>query len=250
MLFRQTRNYLEFTPEARSRYKNTDNDPRGPWQSVSANVQADHATPTQFYEIMSPSGRRHRAPKGRCWVFSKSRMVKEIRENNVWFGLGGDGVPRLKIFLNKSAAGLTPETLWLAAEVHTSKTAKKHLLQIFPDERVFDTPKPEQLIQRILTIATNPCDWVLDAYLGSGTTAAVAHKMGRRYIGIEQGDHAITHGAGRLRLVIDGEPAGISKAIKWKGGGGFDFFVARELRTTKAIARRRQKDLMFLNTSL
>lgn len=247
--FRQSRNYLDLTPEVKSRYKNPDNDPRGPWQSVSANVQAGHATPSQFYEVVSPTGHHHSPPKGRCWVFNKPRMEAEIQKNNVWFGRSGNCVPRLKVFLRDNAPGLTPETLWLASEVQTSKSAKKHLLQMFPHERVFDTPKPEQLIRRVLSIATNPGDYVLDAYLGSGTTAAVAHKMGRRYVGIEQGDHAITHCAARLRMVIEGEDGGISETVNWQGGGGFDFFMAKELQSEKVIKRRRQKDLSYLNAS-
>ena len=224
LVFRKSRNGLNFTSEAISRYRNPDNDPRGPWQSVSANVQDGHATQGQFYEIVSPNGQRYVPPKGRCWVYNRERMQGEIRKNNVWFGNGGNGVPRLKVFLHNGGKGLTPHTLWSASEAGTSESAKKHLLQIFPHETVFDTPKPEHLIHRILSIATNPGDLVLDTYLGSGTTAAVAHKMGRRYIGIEMGDHAITHCAHRLRLVVDGEAGGISKLVCWNGGGGFDFF--------------------------
>jgi len=223
--FKKKRSRLEFSVEARSRYKNPDNDRRGPWQSVSANVQAGHGTPAQFYEIVSPNGRRHAPPNGRCWMFNSPRMREYIQKDNVWFGRSGDGVPRLKMFLRDAeTSGLNPETLWLASEVGTTKSAKKHLLQMFPKQPVFDTPKPEHLIHRVLHIATNPGDWVLDAYLGSGTTAAVAHKMGRRYIGIEKGDHAVTFCARRLRLVIRGEAGGISNLVQWTGGGGFDFF--------------------------
>ncbi len=223
-LFRKSRNLLEFTPEVKGRYKNPDNDPRGPWQSVSANVQDGHALPWQFYEIVAPNGKRHSPPKGRCWIYSREKMEREIRKKNIWFGRDGNGVPRLKVFLGNRRSGLTPHTLWLASEVGTTKSAKKHMLQLFPHEAVFDTPKPEELMYRILNLATNAGDTVLDAYLGSGTTAAVAHKMGRGYIGIEQGDHAITHCVHRLRLVVKGEAGGISDAVKWKGGGGFDFF--------------------------
>jgi adenine-specific DNA-methyltransferase len=223
-VFKKNRNLLNFSLEAKSRYKNPDNDPRGPWQSVSANVQAGHGTPAQFYEIVAPSGRRHAPPNGRCWAFNSPRMRQYIKKNNVWFGQSGDGVPRIKQFLRDSAGGLNPETLWTAAEVGTTKSAKKHWLKMFPHQPVFDTPKPEHLIQRILHIATNPGDWVLDAYLGSGTTAAVAHKMGRRYIGIERGEHAVTCCARRLRCVIRGESGGISELVAWTGGGGFDFF--------------------------
>jgi adenine-specific DNA-methyltransferase len=223
-VFKETRNLLEISSEVRSRYKNPDNDPRGPWQSISANVQAGHATNGQFYEVISPTGRRHAPPKGRCWAFNQKRMKEEIRKNNVWFGSDGNGVPRVKSFLHDAALGLTPDTIWPASEVGTSNAAKKHLLKIFPHEEVFDTPKPEELIYRILRIATNPSDWVLDAYLGSGTTAAVAHKINRLYIGIEQGQHAVTHCAQRLRLVVNGEQEGISKLVDWHGGGGFDFY--------------------------
>ena len=120
--------------------------------------------------------------------------------------------------------GLTPNTLWLADEVGTNDSAKKHTIRLFDEKEVFETPKPEALVQRVLEIATNPGDLVLDSFLGSGTTAAVAHKMGRRWIGIEMGDHALTHCAPRLRKVIEGEQGGISKSVGWKGGGGFRFY--------------------------
>ena len=123
--------------------------------------------------------------------------------------------------------GLTPHTLWLADEVGTNNSAKKHLLALLPRNVVFDTPKPEGLIYRILEIATAPGDLVLDAYLGSGTTAAVAQKMGRRYIGIEVGDHIITHCVERLRKVIAGEQGGISSTVGWSGGGGYQFLEVK-----------------------
>jgi adenine-specific DNA-methyltransferase len=223
--FKDKRNLLDLTPEVASRYGNPDGDPRGPWQSVSANVQAGHATQGQFYEVVAPNGRRHTPPNGRCWVYNESRMKEEIAKNNIWFGRGGNGVPRLKRFLSEAKQGLTPETLWLATDVSTNKKAKKHLLKLFPDQMVFDTPKPEQLIRRILHIATNAGDIVLDAYLGSGTTTAVAQKMGRRYIGIEQGSHAVTLCVERMKKVIDGEAGGISESVGWSGGGGFDFYI-------------------------
>ncbi len=120
--------------------------------------------------------------------------------------------------------GLTPDTLWPALEVGTTDEAKKQLLKLFPDNGVFDTPKPEGLIRRVLEIATDPGDLVLDAFLGSGTTAAVAHKLNRRYIGIEHGAHAVTYCAARLRFVVDGDTTGISNEVRWEGGGGFNFY--------------------------
>jgi adenine-specific DNA-methyltransferase len=221
--FNATRNGLAISPEVRSRYKNPDNDPRGPWQSITANAQAGHGTAAQFYKLVSPSGKVHFPPPGRCWIYGLKRMRREMEEGNLYFGRDGEGVPRIKRFLSEVRTGLTPETLWTAKDVGTNDVAKKHLLQMFPKD-VFDTPKPETLIHRVLEIATSPGDLVLDAYLGSGTTAAVAHKCDRAYIGIEQGDHAVTHCAKRLSLVVDGDPEGVSSAVSWAGGGGFDFF--------------------------
>lgn len=220
----KVRNSLPLTDEVKDRYKNLDADPRGPWQSVSANVQDGHATPQQYYSLKAPNGRLHSPPKGRCWGFPEQRMLEEIAKNNVWFGKDGNAVPRLKQFIANRKAGLTPETLWRANDVGTTSQAKKHLLALFKDISLFDTPKPEHLIQRILQISTNPGEVVLDPYLGSGTTAAVAHKMKRSYLGIEIGDHIKTHCAHRLQQVVAGEPGGISSLLDWKGGGGFDFY--------------------------
>lgn len=218
------RNTLPLTEEVMDRYKNPDADPRGNWQSVSANVQDGHATPQQFYGLRAPNGTIHWPPKGRCWAYSESKMTDEIKKNNIWFGKDGFGVPRTKKFLSDRKDGLTPETLWRAEDVGTTGIAKKQLLSLFRETTLFDTPKPEQLIYKILHISTNPGDLVLDPYLGSGTTAAVAHKMQRSYIGIEHGDHIKSHCALRLQQVIDGEKGGVSAVCNWAGGGGFDFY--------------------------
>lgn len=223
-LWGKIRNTLPLTNDVAERYKNPDNDSRGPWQSVTANVQAGHATPQQFYTIVSPSGKTHNPPKGRCWVYPEYRMNQEIAANNIWFGKDGNGVPRIKKFLADRTDGLVPETLWRADTVGTTSDAKKHLLELFSVISLFDTPKPEQLISQILSISTNPGDLVLDAYLGSGTTCAVSHKMGRKYIGIEIGSHIRTHCVSRLKKVIDAEGGGISQAVSWSGGGGFRFY--------------------------
>ncbi len=221
--FADIRHDLELTEEVKARYKNPDNDPRGPWQSVSANAQAGHGTPDQFYTLTAPNGKKHELPKGRCWLYTETRMRQEIENNNIWFGKDGNGAPRIKKFLDDVEVGLTPETLWLADDVGTNDFAKKSLLRMFPDEQVFETPKPESLIRQVIHIATNPDDIVCDPFLGSGTTAAVAHKMGRRYIGVEMGEHAVTHCVPRLKKVIGGEQGGISKLVNWQGGGGFRF---------------------------
>jgi len=221
----KTRNDMPLTDAVRQRYRNPDGDPRGDWQSISANVQDGHATPQQYYKIKSPSGRVFEPPKGRCWVYSKKRMAAEISNNNVWFGKSGDGVPRLKSFLKERSRGVAPETIWRACDVGTTADAKKELISLFKKEPLFDTPKPEKLIERILKISTNQGDLVLDPYLGSGTTAAVAHKMGRKYVGVEKGVHAQSHCLHRIKLVIKGEQGGISESVGWSGGGGVDYFI-------------------------
>jgi adenine-specific DNA-methyltransferase len=226
-VFRASRRRLPPTEALRQRYRNPDNDPRGPWQSVSLNVQGGHGTPEQFYELVTPSGRKLMPPEGRCWMFTGARMAQEIERENIWFGRRGQGVPRLKQFFGDGDRGLTPETLWRAEEVGTTDSAKKHLLGLFPRRQPFDTPKPEGLVGRVLHISTDPGDLVVDAYLGSGTTAAVSHKMGRRYIGIDDSKDSIELTLARLDAVVRGEPGGISSSTGWRGGSGFDFMRLR-----------------------
>lgn len=224
--FKKSRNLLPVGPDfVNSKYKNPDNDPRGPWQSVSANVQAGHAVSSQFYTIISPSGVEYNPPKGRCWVYNEERMKREIEQGNIWFGVNGDKTPRIKKFLSTARIGLTPQTLWAGDEYGTTDSAKKHLLTLFPEqEKVFDTPKPEELIKQILEIATNEGELVLDCYLGSGTTLATAHKMNRNYIGIEIGEQMTELVVNRLKRVIGGEQGGISVALGWLGGGDFAYY--------------------------
>ncbi|KKM11731.1 hypothetical protein SY88_07130 [Clostridiales bacterium PH28_bin88] len=169
--FEQARNLLPLTDEARSRYANPDNDPRGLWQSVSLNAQAGHATKEQFYSIATPGGRIIDPPTGRCWVVTKSRMEELIADNRVWFGESGNNVPRRKVFLSEAKGGLTPQTLWTASEVGTNDAAKKELIDLFDGVAVFETPKPPSLVRRMMEIATDGSDIVLDFFAGSGTTA-------------------------------------------------------------------------------
>lgn len=220
-IFKNSRNDLPLNPDVLSRYKNPDNDPRGPWQSVSLNVQAGHAVESQFYTITAPGGAKHDPPNGRCWAYNEKRMLQEIDCGNIWFGTDGNGVPRKKKFLSDLKKGMTPETLWSASQVGTTNDAKKHILSLLPNIPVFDTPKPETLIKQILEISSNEGDLILDAFLGSGTTAAVAHKIGRKYIGIDCSANSFNYAVERLKLVIDGESGGISKSVGWSGGGGF-----------------------------
>lgn len=221
--FKAHRNLLAPTPEWLERFKNPDNDPKGPWQSVSATAQGGHATRSQYYAIECPDGRVLHPPKGRCWTLNEAKMKAAIHERRIYFGKNGSGVPRIKKYLSEVNSGLTPHTLWKADEVGTTANAKKQVLAVTNHEAVFETPKPEELISRIIGIATKPGDVVLDAYLGSGTTAAVAHKLDRQYIGIEIGNQVATHCVERLRSVCAGEQGGISKAVNWRGGGDFSF---------------------------
>lgn len=222
--FKKVRNLLSVDDAVLARYKNPDNDPRGPWQSISLNVQAGHAVSSQFYSITAPGGKVFNPPSGRCWIYNEKRMKKEIAANNIWFGLDQNSAPRKKKFLCDAKLGLTPETLWLSSAVGTTNDAKKQLLALFPTMIVFDTPKPESLIRRILEIASNEGDLILDAFLGSGTTAAVAHKMNRTYIGIDISSESIDYALSRLERVIAGEKSGISKDLGWEGGGSFSYY--------------------------
>ena len=202
-------------------YSNTDTDPRGPWRSIPFSAQGYR--PNQMYIIEAPDGTRHEPPRGRCWGATEPVFRRYLEEGRVYFPRDGAGRPRIKQYMGEEA-GLAPMSLWLAEEVGTTEESKREILSLFSEENPFGTPKPERLMQRVIHIATNPGDLVLDSFLGSGTTAAVAHKMGRRWIGIEMGEHAVTHCAPRLNKVIAGEQGGISQSLGWQGGGGFSFY--------------------------
>lgn len=212
---------LERTEQMNSLYKNPDNDPRGLWMSDNMSVKTYSASTD--YPITTPSGRVVNPPESRCWSFSKDRLAELIADNRVWFGADGKGVPRLKRFLSEVKAGAVSKTIWLRDEVGDNQDSKREV-RAFNSKDVFSTPKPERLLQRILTLASTPGDLVLDSFAGSGTTGAVAHKMGRRWIMVEIGDHAQTHIVPRLRKVIDGTDAGgVTAVTNWQGGGGFRF---------------------------
>lgn len=214
-------NLLPRTEEMNARYRNPDNDPRGAWTSGDLSVRT--YSKAYDYPIITPSGKVVNPPAGRCWRIGKEGMDNLIKDNRIWFGDKGDNTPRLKRFLTDVKQGMTALTIWTHVEVGHNQEARQEVKN-FNIENVFATPKPERLIQRILTLSTNEGDLVLDSFLGSGTTCAVAQKMGRRYIGIEMGEHAITHCVPRMKAVIDGEQGGISKAINWNGGGGYTFY--------------------------
>lgn len=197
-------NLLPRTEKNTDGYKNLDNDPRGPWSSMP--LQAKSGTDTNFKHIFS-NGVTWSPPSGRFSAFSHESLEEMEKDDRIWFGKNGNNVPRYKKFLSEVQDGLVPLTIWPRNEVGDNQEAKEEVKK-FNAELVFDTPKPERLLQRILTIATNEGDLVLDSFLGSGTTAAVAHKMNRRYIGVELGDHAYTHCKVRLDKVISGEDQG------------------------------------------
>lgn len=215
-------NLLPRTSEMNKRYKNPDNDPRGVWKAGDCSVKTYNASCD--YPITTPSGRVVNPPAGYCWRFSKETFEEMIKDNRIWFGENGNNVPAVKRFLSEVKQGMTSMTIWKYTEVGHNQDAKKEV-KVFNSESVFATPKPEKLIERILTLGSNKGDLVLDSFLGSGTTAAVAHKMGRRYIGIEMGEHAYTHCKKRLDMVISGEDkGGITKSTGWTSGGGYRFY--------------------------
>lgn len=169
--FEKTRNLLPPTQEIHNRYSNPDDDHRGDWQSISLNAQSGHATPSQFYEIVTPSGRKLSSPAGRCWSVTKERFMTLVKDNRIWFGKDGNNSPRLKSFKSEATLGLTPHTLWTANEVGTTDSAKKNLNSLFNNCSVFDTPKSLGLIDRLIHIASGPQDIIIDFFSGSAPTA-------------------------------------------------------------------------------
>jgi len=225
--FKQRRNLVPLTEEQARVYRNPNNDPNGRWRPVPMTAQEGHATAEQFYEVVTPSGAKHRPPEGRCWGVSRATYERLLSEGRIYFGKDGSAQPNVIRYLSE-VPGVAPWTWWPSDEVGHTDESKKEIHALFGKIGAFDSPKPERLIERILHIATNPGDLVLDSFLGSGTTAAVAQKMGRGFIGIEMGDHARTHCLPRLQMVIEGEQGGISASVGWKGGGGFRFCTLGE----------------------
>lgn len=212
-------NKLPRDEEANSRYKNPDNDSRGVWQSD--NLSVGPAVESNIYEIITPSGRSVFPPEGYSWRLNKERFKEYLNDNRIWFGEDGNNVPRIKRFLSEVKDGVVAQTLWTYKEVGHNQDAKKEIKNLFDGQAAFGTPKPEKLIQRIIQLGSEEGDLILDFFMGSGTTQAVAHKMNRQYIGIEQMDYIETVSVERLKKVIAGEQGGISKDVEWQGGGSF-----------------------------
>jgi adenine-specific DNA-methyltransferase len=216
-------NRLPRTAEQDSRYKNPDNDPRGVW--TSGDLLRNEARDYAIYPIVGPSGRTHLPPEGTSWRFTKEKFQELVADNRIWFGARGDNVPRLKRFLHEVADSVPATTWWEHKDVGHNDEAKKEIRTLF-ERNLFDTPKPERLLYRILSLATNPGDIVLDSFAGSGTTGAVSHKMGRRWILVEVVQASCeNYIIPRLTKVIDGEDkGGVTESTAWRGGGGFRYY--------------------------
>jgi len=213
---------LPKTEKQTGRYTNRDNDPRGPWKA--SDVLRNEARDYAIFPVKLPSGREVMPPSGTSWRYTKEKFAELIADNRIWFGVDGDARPAYKRFLSEVTDTIPSTTIWTYDEVGHNDESKKEMRGIFGED-LFATPKPERLLERVLSLATNPNDLVLDSFAGSGTTGAVAHKMGRRWIMIELGEHCHTHIIPRLQKIIDGEDqGGISKAVNWQGGGGFRYY--------------------------
>lgn len=220
-------NLLPRSDEATSRYSNPDNDPRGVWKAVDYLNQATvEQRRNLVYDIENPFTGEVVKNKHKAWKYDKSTHETHVKEKRLWWGMNGENsVPALKRFLSEVRDGMTPHNWWPHTEVGHTDESKKESIALFGADSVFDTPKPERLLKRVLEIGTNPGDLVFDSFAGSGTTGAVAHKMGRRWIMIELGDHCETHCAERLRRVVSGsDSGGITDTVGWKGGGGFRYY--------------------------
>jgi adenine-specific DNA-methyltransferase len=222
--FKERRNKVSLTEEQAQVYKNPNKDPKGRWRPIPMTAQEGHATAEQFYEIVAPGGKVHKPPQGRCWGLSQKTFEKLRAEGRIWFGKDGNSQPNVIRYLTE-VEGVVPWTWWPSEEVGHTDEAKKEIHALFGKVDAFETPKPERLMQRIITIATNPGDLILDSFAGSGTTGAVAHKLGRKWIMVELGEHCHTLVVPRLRKVVDAtDQGGISEAASWKGGGGFRYY--------------------------
>lgn len=219
---RSSFNKLPLEEKQRKVYRNPNSDPRGPWRGVS--LAAQGYRPNQMYTITAPNGKQHKPPAGSCWKVIESKYLELVKNDLIYFGKDGNAVPSRKQYLN-DIEGVVPWTWWPHEEAGHTDEAKRESQILYGVDEAFGTPKPERLLFRIIHIATKPGDLILDSFAGSGTTGAVAHKMGRKWIMVELGDHAVTHIAPRLKKVIDGDDSGgVTESTGWKAGGGFQFY--------------------------
>jgi len=210
-------------------YRNPNNDPRGPWRLVPMTAQGFRAN--QMYTITAPNGKEHKPPKGRCWGMVEEKYLELFEAGRIRFGADGNAQPGILRYFDEDE-GLVPWTWWPHEDVGHNDESKKEMLGLFADDEAFLTPKPERLLERVIHIGSNPGDIVLDCFAGSGTTAAVAHKMGRRWVTVELSESTTdTFTKPRLEKVVAGEdPGGITESAGWTGGGGF-----RDLRVAASV---------------
>jgi len=249
----------ERSEEQNNDYKNPDNDPRGNWKA--GNPSVGPAVKKNIYEITSPSGRKMLPPSGRSWLYSKERFQELLDDNRIWWGKDGKSIWAPKMFLSEVQDGIVPMSIWKYEEVGHSQSATQDLKKLFDNEAVFSNPKPEGLLKKVLEISTKENDIVLDYHLGSGTTAATAHKMKRQYIGVEQMDYIENVCVERMKKVIgkkvrltkpepmqtelqlvaeseidyfalDFDKGGISQSVNWKGGGDFVYLELKKYNQT------------------
>lgn len=270
-VFKEIANRLPKSEAQSASFKNPDTDPRGSW--VSSDFTAQGFRPNQMYRIVTPGGKEYYPPEGRCWKNIESVYLKLVKEGRMWFGQDGQGVPRRKTYLNE-VKDIAAWSWWTKDEVGHNQEAKKESIALFGADGAFSTPKPERLLKRIIQIGSDAGEIVLDFFAGSGTSVAVAHKMGRQYIGVEQleysKDYVVerlkkvigkeTHKKGKLFAELDFDDGGISKSVNWKGGGDFvccelmqynETFMEhiQAAKTTKALMAiwRKMAEGSFLN---
>lgn len=236
--WKTSRNLLE---KDNAHLKNRDNDPRGPWADAPFTAPGFRAA--QQYSIKTPSGDMLKPPRGRSWYATEPTYKQLLAEDRIWFPKNGAGSPRLKLFSHQ-LRGLVPFTIWGSPETGTNDDAKRHLMALFPNQSVFDTPKPEELLERIIHISTKPGELVVDLFGGSGTTGAVAHKMRRRWVLVERSDKTFKKFTlPRIQTVVDGSDSnGITQQAGWKGGGSFEvIYVAPRLG--RSLTKKRLQEL-------
>jgi adenine-specific DNA-methyltransferase len=198
-----------------------------PLRAMGGQGDSRLARPNLFFPLIAPDGaevlpKKQDGSDG-AWRWSSEKIQAE--NGRIEWRKGRSGwTPYFRIY-GDTLKSRPPETIWFHREVGSNRTSKAEVKSLVTQLSSFDTPKPEKLLRRIIEIATNPNDLILDSFAGSGTTGAVAHKMGRRWIMIELGDHCHTHIIPRLKKVIDGDDqGGITEAVNWQGGGGFRYY--------------------------
>jgi len=225
---------LPRTEKQQERYSNPDNDFRGPWMTQPLHAKSGN---TEGFKYKFKNGVVWGPPRGTYPRYTKETLKQFEVDKRIWFGINGTAVPRVKKFLSEMSP-VTPATLWFHQEAGSNDSARREILNLIK-ELEFETAKPEKLLQRIIYIGSDKKDVVVDFFSGSGTTGAVAQKMGRQYILIEQMEDQARIIQKRLKKVIEGEQGGISKVTGWKGGG--DFVCLELMKWNKNFVEKIQK---------